>query len=406
MDIKAREILDSRGKPTLEVKLRTPKGIFLASVPSGTSKGKYEAAELEAGIAVENINTIISRKLQGKSLPNQKALDKSLDKKLGANAVLAVSIAVSRAGAKEKELPLWQYIRWFLTNRNIAIATDILVLPRPCILLVEGGLHGDTKLDIQEFMAIPEGKSFKEQFLRGKKIYENLKKNLKNKFGRRGVAVGLEGAFTPPVSDAREVLDLIMEAAKGYNVRIGLDFSASNIKKEKYNVAFYQKLARDYPILFLEDPFGEEEWKKWRELNLKLKAESSKLLVVGDDLTVTNPKRIKQAHKNKACSAVIIKPNQIGTVSEAITAAKLVKKFGWKVIVSHRSGETKDDFIADFAVGVGADFIKAGAPSQKERMVKYNRLLKIEKEMPLVSQTHLAQRKKEVRKLNQVLRLK
>ncbi len=368
-NIKAREILDSRGKKTVESELTTNLGKFRSSVPSGTSKGKYEAQAFEPKKAVENINKIIAPQLRGKSVANQRAIDKSLDKKLGANATLAVSIAVLRAGAKEKKLPLWKYIA--------RIAETKSKLPKPAILLIEGGLHGKTGLDIQEFMVIPEGKSFAEQFSRGKKIYENLKKILKNKFGEKGTKLGMEGAFTPPLSEPRKVLDLIMEAVRGYNVKIGLDCSGSNIKKGKYGTAFYQKIVKDYPILFLEDPFGEEDWQNWRKLLDKLRG----CLVVGDDLTVTNPKRIKIARRKKACNAVIIKPNQIGTVTEAIEAAKLAKFYGWKVIISHRSGETKDDFIADLAVGIGADLIKAGAPSKPERMAKYNRLLKIEKEL-------------------------
>lgn len=379
--IKAREILDSRGKPTVEVELFTDFGKFLASSPSGISKGKHEAIELKAKKAVKNINQIIASALYGKSPTNQKIIDKFLikldgtknKKKLGANAVLAVSIAALRAGAREKELSLWKYIS--------QIANTKPKLPKPCILLVEGGMHGKNKLDIQEFMVIPEGRSFGERFSKGKKIYQKLKKILKNKFGQKGVATGLEGAFAPKISEPRAVLDFVLEAAFGYNIKIGLDCAVSHLKKVKYNIDFYQKLARDYPVLFLEDPFGQDDWEGWRELNSKFLVRGSRLLIVGDDLTTTNPERIKQAYKKKACNGVIIKPNQIGTVTEAIEAAKLAKSFGWKLIVSHRSGETKDDFIADFAVGIGADFIKAGAPFPKERMAKYKRLLKIEKEL-------------------------
>lgn len=372
-NIKARQISDSRGKKTIEVELKTDLGKFLASCPSGTSTGKYEAKTVSAEKAIRNIKEIIAPALIGKLAANQKEIDKLLDKKLGANATLAVSLSVLRAGAEEKKLFLWKYIAKTAKRKP--------KLPQPCILLVEGGLHGKTKLAIQEFMAIPEGKTFKEQFRKGKKIYENLKKILKKKFGEGGVITGLEGAFTPPISDPREVLDLIMEVVKGYNVEIGLDCATAHTKKKKYNIDFYKKLVKDYPILFLEDPFDEQGWGKWRELNSRFQIQDSRFLIVGDDLTVTNPKRIKLAHKNRACNAVVIKPNQIGTVSEAIEAAKLAKSYGWKLVVSHRSGETMDDFIADFAVGIGADFIKAGAPSQKERMAKYNRLLKIEKEI-------------------------
>lgn len=381
--IKARSILDSRGKPTVELVLITDGGKFLASVPSGTSKGKHEAFEVEAKKAVKNINETIAPALEGKSLPEQKVIDKSLDKKLGVSAILPISLAIARAMAKEKGLSLWQYIRHLLTGENgtkTSASKKVLNMPKPSVLVIEGGLHGKTKLDIQEFMVVAEGKSFAERFSVGRKIYENLKKNLEKKFGKKKVITGLEGAFTLPISEPRVALDLIMEAAKGYNIKIGLDCAASNISKGKYDTDFYRDLIRDYPILFLEDPFGEEDWHNWRKLKLKMKAELPDLLIVGDDLTVTNPKRIKLAYKKNACNAVIIKPNQIGTVTEAVESAMLAKSYGWKVIVSHRSGETTDDFIADFAVGIGADFIKAGAPSQKERMAKYNRLIKIEKE--------------------------
>jgi enolase len=371
-NIKAIQIFDSRGQKTVEVELTTNLGKFSGSVPCGTSKGKFEAKTVETKKAIENINEVIASSLLGKSPANQKVIDKNLDKKLGANTTLALSIAVLRAGAKERKIPLWKYI-----SRLALIKPK---LPKPCVLLIEGGLHGKTGLDIQEFMVIPEGKSFQEQFSVAKKIYEKLKKVLRSRFGKDGVTLGLEGAFTPSLADIKEALDLIMKVCQGYNVKIGLDCAASNIKKGKYDIFFYQKLIKDYPILFLEDPFGEDEWGRWQELNLKLKNQNSKLLIVGDDLTVTNQQRISWAYKKRACNAVIIKPNQIGTVSEAIEAVKLAKSYDWKIIVSHRSGETKDDFIADFAVGVGADFIKAGAPSKPERMTKYNRLLSIEKE--------------------------
>ena len=371
--IKARQIFDSRGKKTVEVELKTGLGKFLASCPSGISTGKYEARTVAPPIAVRNIKKFIAPTLIGRSAADQKQIDKLLDKKLGANSVLPISIALARACAKGKKLPLWKYIS--------KIAGIRPRLTKPAVLLIEAGRHGNTKLDLQEFMVIPSGKTFREQFSSGKKIYGNLKRILVDRFGKRGAILGREGAFNPPqVSDPKVALDLIMEASRGYNVKIGLDCAASNVRKGKYNTAFYQKLVRDYPIIFLEDPFGEEDWQNWRKLSLKFKAQGLQLLIVGDDLTVTNPARIRQARKKRACNAVIIKPNQIGTVSEAIEASMLAKSYGGRIIVSHRAGETMDDFIADLAVGIGADFIKAGSPSKPERMAKYNRLLKIEKE--------------------------
>ena len=373
--IKARPILNSKGEKTIEVKLSTDLGTFFSSVPSGTSKGRHEAIELKGERAAESVNKIIRPVLLNKNPKKQKEIDNLLLKldgtknkqKLGANAILAVSLAVLRAGKGGENLPLFKYISQIVGIRS--------KLPKPSILLVEGGLHGKTKLDFQEFMVIPEGKSFRESFLKGKKIYENLKKILKNQFGQKGIQLGLEGAFTPPISEPRKVLDFIMEAAKDYKVKIGLDCAANNIKKGKYGIDFYKKLVLDYPVSFLEDPFSEEDWRGFSGLNKRI---GKKISIIGDDLLTTNIERMKKARKVGSCNGVIIKPNQVGTVSETLSAVKLGKSFGWKIIVSHRSGETMDDFIADLAVGVGADLIKAGAPTEPERMVKYKRLLEIE----------------------------
>ena len=376
--IRARAILNSKRNKTVEVQLRTAKGVFLSSCPSGTSKGKHEAVELKAEIAVKNINKIIAPALLGKNPTEQKEIDNLLvkldgtknKKKLGANAILAVSIATLRAGAKEKNLPLFKYIA--------QIARTKPKLPKPSILLVEGGLHGKTKLDFQEFMVVPEGRTFKERFEKGKKIYGNLKKILKNKFGKKGIKLGLEGAFNPPTSDIREVLDLIIEASQGYKIKIGLDCAVSHSKKKKYDIDFYQKITKDYPILFLEDPFGEEDWSNFSYLTKKIGKSAD---IIGDDLLTTNVERMQRAKKLGACNGAIIKPNQVGTFSETIEAVRLAKSFGWKTMVSHRSGETMDDFIADLVVGIGADLIKAGAPANPERMAKYSRLIEIEREL-------------------------
>ena len=380
--IKAREILNSRGKPTVEVELRTDKGVFISSVPSGVSRGKHEAVEIKASKAVKNVNQIIAPKLIGKDPARQKEIDETIinldgtenKSKLGANAILAVSIAVCRAGAKANNLPLWKYIS--------QIAKIKPRLPKPSILFIEGGLHGKSGLDIQEFMVVPEKKSFSMSFQLGKKIYYNFKKILRKNFGERGVKIGYEGGFAPPISNNKEALDFIMEAVRGYKVRIGLDCAASQIKKGKYKIDFYQSLTERYPIIFLEDPFGEDDWNSFRKITKNL---GKKIDILGDDLLTTNIERIKKAKNKRTCNGAIIKPNQIGTVTETIAAVKLAKSYGWKIVVSHRSGETCDDFISDFAVGVGADFIKAGGPTKKERLVKYNRLLKIEEEIRLAS---------------------
>lgn len=356
--IKAKEILDSRGKPTIEVELTTDFDISRASVPAGTSKGKFEAEIKDAKTAIKNINEFIGPKIIGKSTIYQKRIDNFLIKldgtknksRLGANATLAVSIAVLRAGAKAQKLSLWKWIS------NIAGVKPRL--PLTSILLIEGGLHGKGGSDVQEFMIVAS-------LSLAEKIYQKLKKY---KF-----KTGLEGGFIVPLKNTEKILDLILKTAGKEKVKIILDIAASHGCLLK-TPAYYLNLIKHYPILGIEDPFPENDWRNWQKL-------SSKLLIIGDDLTVTNVEKIKEAYKKKACNAVVIKPNQIGTVSETIAAAKLAKSFNWKIMVSHRSGETMDDFIADLAVGIGADFIKAGAPSKPERMAKYNRLLNIEKEL-------------------------
>ncbi len=398
--IQVREILDSQRQPTLEVGLETDDGLFQASVPSGASKGKYEAKALGVGKAIKNINEIIGPKLKNRDVIEQKEIDQLMNdldgtgdkSKLGANAILAVSMAVARAGAVAKNLPLYQYI--FYSTFSTAVE-KVLQMPRPCFNIINGGAHAhpvrglvsngaSNDLAIQEFMVIPQMESFEENLRVGEKVYHYLKEILEKTFGKSGIKLGDEAGFVPPISRTKEALDLLMKAISSAD--IGLDCAASQFFKDgKYNLDgkeqgreellnFYQDLTKNYPILFIEDPFAQDDWEGWKKI-------SSKLLVVGDDLTVTNPKRIKMAQEKKACNGLIIKPNQIGTITETLEAIKLAQSFNWKIVVSHRSGETNDDFIADLAVGVGADFIKAGAPATPERMAKYNRLLQIEKEL-------------------------
>lgn len=372
LEIKASQILDSRKKKTLQLDLVTDFGLFSSSVPSGTSKGKYEALETKPEKAIFYLNKIVKPFFIGRSVNDKELIKIFSDKNLGANLSLALSIALFRARAKFNKIPLWKYISLFAKIKP--------KIPKPSVLIVEGGLHGNIELDFQEFMVIPELNSFSQQFYLAREIYVKAGKVFKSLFGRKGIITGLEGAFTPPISDPKDILNLLKIIIGNYNVKIGLDCAVSHLKKEEYDDYFYETLIKNYPILFLEDPFGQDDWRNWINLNSKLRKEKSKVLIVGDDLTTTNPQRIFMARKKKACNAVIIKPNQIGTVEKAIEAVKLAKSYGWKIIVSHRSGETKDDFIADFSVGVGADYIKTGAPKQVERMVKYNRLLEIEKE--------------------------
>jgi len=403
-EIKAREILDSRGIPTVEVELTTDLGKFLASVPSGISKGKYEAVELRDGgkryqgqgvlMAVRNINKIIASKLKGKNVTKQEEIDDLMIKldgtknksKLGANAIIGVSMVVCRAGAEAEKLSLWKWVS--------KIARTKPILPTPCILYVEGGLHGGGGLDIQEFMITSKGNSFKEKLQIGTEIYHTLGKILREKYGKSATDVGREGAFTPPIKKTKEALNLLMEAAEkaGYKnkVKIILDVAATSffrngkyyfekriLNKEKLS-DFYSELYQKYPIVALEDPFAEEDWDGFQKITKKL---GKKITIIGDDFLITNIQRIKEAINKKACNGLILKPNQIGTVSETINAAKHALKNKWKVFIKHRGGETKDDFIADLSVGLGTGWIMAGAPTRGERVAKYNRLLRIEEEL-------------------------
>jgi len=422
-NIKAREILDSRGNPTIEVELETNLGIFSASVPSGASKGKYEAKELRDGgrryqglgvlKAVRNVNKIIAPKLKGKDFTKQKEIDNFLIKldgkknksRLGANSILAVSLAVCRAGAMAKKLPLYYYISQLFQSQNphnnFSTVVKNVLLPMPSFNVINGGAHAGNDLDFQEFMIVPQEKSLAKNLEMAAEIYHQLKKIIKDKYLDLGVNVGDEGGFASPLRVPEEALDLILEASEKLNyqkkIKFILDIAASQFyKNNQYQTKFgifskeklsdyYLLLISKYPILGLEDPFAEDDLFGWNLLESKVKEQKSKILIVGDDLLATNPQRIKMAKEKNLCDASIIKLNQIGTVTEAIEAVKLAKSFGWKIIVSHRSGETNDDFVADFAVGVAADFVKFGAPARGERVAKYNRLVKIEEELRLAN---------------------
>ncbi len=399
--IKTRQILDSRGKPTVEVEIETNKGKFSASAASGTSEGKYEAVEIRdknGGVkkAINNIKRIILPALKNKEIKEQKEIDEILigldgtenKSRLGANAILPVSIAVCRALAAFEKIPLYKYIRKI---ENCKLKIENWRMPLPCFNIINGGAHTKNGLDIQEFMVVPQKKSFRENFKTGNEIYLRLKDNLLKNFGEIAVKTGLEGGFIPPIHKTEEVLYLLSASFKNYpETKIGLDCAASSFyKEEKYNLDgrnmsrselldFYQDIVKRFPIIFIEDPFSQDDWEGFKMINQKLNIKNQKLLVIGDDLTATNKERVKKAINNSCVGGIIIKPDQIGTVSETLEAVKIAKEAGLKIIVSHRSGETSDDFIADLAVGVGADFIKAGAPLTKERMVKYNRLLEIE----------------------------
>ena len=370
----------------------------------GVSTGKYEAEELRdkdgRGVkkAIENIEKIIAPALAKEDLLDQKRIDKILiqldgtknKSKLGANAILAVSIAACRAGAKAKKLPLYSYLAQLAGE-----SSSFKKMPNPSFNMIEGGTHSaGSGLAFQEFMVVPQKENFQENLKAGKAIYRELKKILEKKFGNKNVKLSAEGAFAPPVKRISEALDFILEAGeragqKG-NFKIALDAASSeffennyykaegNLFSKKELLGFYESLVKKYSIISVEDPFQESDFESFAGLKKQLK---SRAVIFGDDLTVSNVSRMELARDNKSISGLILKPNQIGTVTETLAAAKMAKNFGWKIMVSNRAGETMDDFIADLAVGIGADFIKSGAPFPKERMAKYNRLLVIEKEL-------------------------
>ncbi len=404
--VKARQILDSRGNPTVECALKTTDGIFTASVPSGASTGVHEALELRDGgsafmgkgvlKAVKNINTILAKKLAGKNPAQQAVLDRlmiALDgtqnkKKLGANAILAVSMALARAGAGAQGSGLHQYIA------DMAGITKQR-MPVPAFNIINGGKHAGNNLDIQEYMLLPTGaKSFAEALQIGSEVYHDLKKVIEERHGKAATNVGDEGGFAPPMHCFEEPFDEIMDAVQelGYykKIKLGIDAAATTFFKDnryylensahsgKELAEKYLEAAQAYPLISLEDPFAEDDFTHFAQLTKKIKG----VQIVGDDLTVTNPARIKKAVNLKACTCLLLKINQIGTITEALEAARLARKARWNIMVSHRSGETTDDFIADLAVGLGTGQIKAGAPCRGERLVKYNKLVRIEQAHP------------------------
>eukprot|EP01069_Polyplicarium_translucidae_P000264 Polyplicarium_translucidae@DN1150_c0_g1_i1.p2 len=423
--IKAREILDSRGNPTVEVDLLTGDGIFRSAVPSGASTGIYEALELRDGdksrflgkgclTAVENINAIIAPKLIGMDTTQQTKIDKfmveELDgthgewgfskKKLGANAILAVSMAVCRAGAAGNKATLYEHIAK-LAGRP----TDTYIMPVPAFNVINGGSHAGNRLAMQEFMILPTGaKNFREAVRMGAEVYHNLKAVIKKKYGQDATNVGDEGGFAPNTKDHFEALDILMEAIKAAGhegkIKIAMDIAASEFHTEdkQYNLDFknpdtsdksavisgdalidiYKKMVEKYPFVTIEDPFDQDDWAHWSKMTETLGQTQQ---IVGDDLLVTNPKRVEKALAAKACNALLLKVNQIGSVTEAIEACNLARDNKWGVFVSHRSGETEDTFIADLVVGLRTGQIKTGAPCRSERVCKYNQIMRIEDEI-------------------------
>merc|ERR1712223_1550444 len=412
--IHARQIYDSRGNPTVEVDLTTEKGIFRAAVPSGASTGIYEALELRdkadtwhgKGVqkAVHNINNMIAPEIVAKCMDpvEQKEIDDMMLKmddtdnknNLGANAILGVSMAVCKAGAAHKGVPLYRHIADLAGMKEV-------IMPVPAFNVINGGSHAGNKLAMQEFMILPVGASnFSEAMKMGSETYHHLKAAIKKKYGLDATAVGDEGGFAPNFQNNEEAIKLCVGAIEkaGYTgkIKIGMDVAASEFHKEgKYDLDFknkdskpedwitsdalcdmYKGFINDAPVVSIEDPFDQDDWAGWSKLTAE-----TEIQIVGDDLTVTNPKRIQMAVDKKSCNCLLLKVNQIGSVTESIAAHNLGKTNGWGTMVSHRSGETEDCFIADLVVGLGTGQIKTGAPCRSERLAKYNQLLRIEEEL-------------------------
>lgn len=405
----ARQILDSRANPTVEVTVFAGDYSATFGVPSGASTGSAEAFEMRDGgtdflgkgvtKAVQNVNEVISKRLKGADVFKQKDVDEMLieldgtanKSRLGANAILGVSGAVAKTAGLAKNQPVYKYIASLHKTRNLKI-------PRPMMNLINGGLHGDTNLDIQEFMVVPNLGSAKENVRLGAEIFLYLRKIFEGR--KMSTNVGNEGGYSPLVESNRQALELLLEAAKsagyeaGKDLGLALDVAATNLYQENDKqyvlsadhisltaerlVSLYKEWISSYYLISIEDGLSEEDWAGWQGMQKRLEASA---MLVGDDLFTTQAARLQKGIDLGAGNAIIIKPNQIGTITEALATVKLAQDHKYKIIASHRSGETNDDFIADFAVGVGANFLKAGAPSRGERVAKYNRLMRIEEEL-------------------------
>lgn len=412
-DIFAREILDSRGNPTIEAEVLAGENIVgRAAVPSGASTGKYEAVELRdqeeryggKGVerAVENVNSCLAKAVIGMNVFDQKEIDRALCKadgtenksNLGANAILGVSMAAARAAAKGLNIPLYRYLGGVQAKK----------MPLPMMNILNGGVHADNPLDIQEFMIVPVREtSFRERLRICAEIYHMLRAVLKGKGLQTGV--GDEGGFAPELADTKEALRTIRDAAEragyrmGRDIMIALDVAASELYIEEKGgyifagegkkgepvvrtteemISYYEELVEEFPIFSIEDPFDEEDWDGWKKLTKKI---GNRVRLVGDDLFVTNAQRLRKGIELGAANAILIKVNQIGTLSETFETIKTAQEAGYNVIVSHRSGETEDTIIADIAVAFNTGQIKTGAPCRSERVAKYNRLLRIEEQI-------------------------
>lgn len=405
-DVYAREVLDSRGNPTVEVEVYLESGVMASAiVPSGASTGAFEAVELRDGDksrflgkgvlkAVENVNDIIAPEIVGMDAVDQIGIDETMIEldgthnkgKLGANAILGVSMAVAKAAAEELGLPLFQYLG----------GVNAKEIPVPMMNILNGGAHADNNVDIQEFMIMPVGaKTYSDGMRMCVEIYHNLKAVLQKK----GLATGVgdEGGFAPNLASNEEALQVIIEAVKvagykpGDDIKLALDVAATEIYDEKtkiYNlegegvtktaeemVDFYEELINKYPIISIEDGLAEDDWDGWKLMTDRL---GEKIQIVGDDLFVTNTERLKKGIATRTSNSILIKLNQIGTITETLDAIEMAKKAGYTAVISHRSGETEDATIADVAVAVNAGQIKTGAPARTDRVAKYNQLLRIE----------------------------
>ncbi len=380
----ARPELDSQGNWTVEASLFCGGIAVRASIPKGESAGTHEARALPAEKAVRNILRIIAPRLKGMNPAEQEKIDALLLKldgtknkrRLGANAILAASIACARAGALAGNTPLWRHLRRIGGFKVPGRA------PRLLVNLIEGGAHAGNGLDFQEYLVIPEGKSVREEVDIAVRLYHALRAYLVRVKGPSAAHAGDEGGFAPSFRDYREPFVVMRRVAQALGlerkIEFGLDAAASGIRRPPRELmARYARLIREFPLIYLEDPFGEDDFRNFATLN---RGWGGSVCITGDDLTTTNVSRMEKAAREEAVRGVIIKPNQIGTVTEAIQAVRLARTYGWMVIASHRGSETNDDFIADFAYGVGADGIKLGAPRRGERVAKYNRLLEIENE--------------------------
>jgi enolase len=401
LDVRGREVLDSRGNPTVEAEVRISSCAISAIAPSGASTGTHEVLELRDGgkryngkgvqKAVQNVNRLIAPKLKGMDVTDLRAIDQAMidldgtktKEKLGGNAMVAVSLAVAKAGAAAKGVELHEHLM-----------PGSRMLPMPMMNIINGGKHAGTGLNIQEFMIVPVGATnFSDALRMGAEVYQTLRGILKESFGPAAINVGDEGGFAPPFDDTRQALDAIMKAiekagyAPGKEISLAMDCAASefcnqgvySIDKKRIGpqelLDYYSVLARHYPLVSIEDPVDEEDFGLMALMTLRM---GRKLQIIGDDMFVTNVERIRKAISKKAGNCTLLKVNQIGTVSESMDAAKLSFDAGYRVVVSHRSGETEDTSIADLAVALGCGQIKTGAPARAERTAKYNRLLRIE----------------------------